>query len=122
MERRNAVKTYITGGTGFIGTHLVRRLAQTEHELVCLVRDTSDVSMLMEVGRTLVWGDVTDKVSVLEGMVADLVKKPAIMEVAIDQCRAMKEGFRGDGSRAKRELGITYTPSALLWSKRLHFM
>jgi nucleoside-diphosphate-sugar epimerase len=30
------VKTFITGATGFIGTHLVERMAQTEHEVVCL--------------------------------------------------------------------------------------
>ncbi|MGD8465780.1 MAG: SDR family oxidoreductase, partial [Anaerolineae bacterium] len=29
---------FVTGATGFIGTHLVRRMAATEHELVCLVR------------------------------------------------------------------------------------
>jgi nucleoside-diphosphate-sugar epimerase len=51
------VKTFITGGTGFIGTHVVRRLAQTGHEMVCLVRETSDVSTLEEVGATLVRGD-----------------------------------------------------------------
>jgi dihydroflavonol-4-reductase len=62
------VKTFISGGTGFIGTHLVRRMAQTEHEMVCLARGTSDVSTLKEVGATVVRGDVTDKDSVLEGM------------------------------------------------------
>ncbi|MGW8178318.1 MAG: NAD-dependent epimerase/dehydratase family protein [bacterium] len=62
------MKTFITGGTGFIGTYVVRRLAQTEHEMVCLVRDTSDVTTLKEVGATLVKGDVTDKDSLLEGM------------------------------------------------------
>ena len=62
------MKTFITGATGFIGTHLVKRLAQTEHELICLVRKTSDVQTLKELGIPVITGDVTDKDSVLEGM------------------------------------------------------
>ena len=62
------MKIFITGGTGFIGTHLVKCLAQTDHELVCLARRTSDVSTLQEVGATIVTGDVTDKGSLLAGM------------------------------------------------------
>lgn len=62
------MKTFITGATGFIGTHLVKKLAQTEHELRCLVRKTSDVHTLKELGVDLITGDVTDKDSVLEGM------------------------------------------------------
>ena len=54
------MKTFITGGTGFIGKHLVRRLAQTEHEMVCLVRETSDISTLEELGATVISGNVTD--------------------------------------------------------------
>jgi dihydroflavonol-4-reductase len=66
--RREKMKTFITGATGFIGTHLVKRLAQTKHELYCLVRKTSNVSRLKELGATLITGDVTDKDSLLEGM------------------------------------------------------
>ena len=62
------MKTFITGATGFIGTHLAKTLAQTEHELRCLVRKTSDVHTLKELGIPLIMGDVTDKDSVLEGM------------------------------------------------------
>ncbi|MFQ5906996.1 MAG: NAD-dependent epimerase/dehydratase family protein [bacterium] len=62
------MKTFITGATGFIGTHLAERLAPTEHELYCLVRKTSDVSRLRKLGVTLITGDVTDKDSLLEGM------------------------------------------------------
>ena len=62
------MKTFITGGTGFIGTEVVRRMAQTEHEMVCLARKTSDISALEEVGATIVKGDVTKKESMLEAM------------------------------------------------------
>jgi hypothetical protein len=30
--------------------------------------------------------------------------------MAIDQIRVMKEGVRADGSKAERELGMSYTP------------
>jgi dihydroflavonol-4-reductase len=66
--REEKMKTFITGATGFIGTHLVKRLAPTEHELCCLVRKTSHIRELEEMGVTLVTGDVTDKDSLLEGM------------------------------------------------------
>jgi len=62
------MKIFITGGTGFIGKHLISRLSKTKHELVCLVRETSKVDELQELGVTLVTGDVTDKDSVCDGM------------------------------------------------------
>jgi dihydroflavonol-4-reductase len=62
------MRIFITGATGFIGTHLVQRLALTEHRLVCLVRQTSDVSTLKKVGAALVTGDVTDRDSLLQAM------------------------------------------------------
>ena len=61
------MKVFITGATGFIGTHLVKRLARTEHEVCCSVRKTSNVCAL-ESRVTLVTGDVTDRSSLLEGM------------------------------------------------------
>ncbi len=62
------MKIFITGATGFIGTCLVKRLAQTKHKLCCLVRKNSQVHTIEELGVTLVTGDVTDKDSLYEGM------------------------------------------------------
>ena len=59
---------FITGATGFVGTHLARRLAETNHKMYCLVRKTSRVDELREIGATLIEGDVTDKKSLLKGM------------------------------------------------------
>jgi nucleoside-diphosphate-sugar epimerase len=44
------MKVFLAGGTGFIGRHLVRRMAQTDHQLRCLARPTSDVSLLKDLG------------------------------------------------------------------------
>ena len=62
------MKTFITGATGFIGTHLANRLAQTEHKMSCLVRATSQVDLLKELGAELIEGDVTNKTSIIKGM------------------------------------------------------
>jgi dihydroflavonol-4-reductase len=41
---------------------------------------------------------------------ADRIKKPPMWGMSRDQVSTMKEGFVFDGSKAERELGITYTP------------
>jgi oxidoreductase len=59
----------LTGATGFIGSHIARRLASEGHRLRCLVRTTSDTSMLEHLGVELVIGDLTDASSL--GAAAD---------------------------------------------------
>jgi hypothetical protein len=41
---------------------------------------------------------------------ADIIKKPPLLGMALDQIRTMKAGAEADGSKAQRELAITYTP------------
>jgi dihydroflavonol-4-reductase len=62
------MKIFITGATGFIGTHLVRRLVQTDHEPVCYVNPTSNVRELERLGVTIILGDITDRLSMMDGM------------------------------------------------------
>jgi len=68
MGEEGAMKIFITGGTGFIGGRLIKRLSLTGHELRCLVRETSRTGALEKIGVSLVRGDLTDKPSLLRGM------------------------------------------------------
>ncbi len=62
------MKIFLTGATGFIGTHLARDLASRGHGLVCLVRRPSNIRELENIGAELVLGDVQDRRSLLPGM------------------------------------------------------
>jgi dihydroflavonol-4-reductase len=62
------MKIFITGGTGFIGTHLIKRLSDTDHELVCLARKTSNTQFLNDIGAEIIIGDLTDKNSFQKGI------------------------------------------------------
>jgi dihydroflavonol-4-reductase len=42
--------------------------------------------------------------------IANLIKKPPLWDMSVDQINLMKQGFKIDGSKVERELGITYTP------------
>ena len=62
------MNVFITGGTGFIGSHLVKRLVQEYHHVTCLVQKTSDRRLLQSLGVAMVEGDVTQRESLRLGM------------------------------------------------------
>ncbi|RJP78397.1 MAG: NAD-dependent epimerase/dehydratase family protein [Candidatus Zixiibacteriota bacterium] len=62
------MRIFVTGATGFIGSHLVRRLQGSPHQLRCLVRSTSNTRPLQEAGLELFDGDIADRASLVEGM------------------------------------------------------
>ena len=61
-------KTLVTGGTGFIGSHLVQALAERGDELRLLVRRTSSLGHLAEIEFERATGDVTDRRAVRRAM------------------------------------------------------
>jgi NADH dehydrogenase len=54
----------VTGGTGFVGGHVVHALRAQEHDVRCLVRDPAKAAKLASWGVELVRGDMTDPASV----------------------------------------------------------
>ncbi|TFG31170.1 NAD-dependent epimerase/dehydratase family protein [Candidatus Thorarchaeota archaeon] len=54
------VQSLVTGGTGFVGSHLVRTLVEAGHEVTVLVRETSDPYLISGLPYTSVIGDITD--------------------------------------------------------------
>jgi dihydroflavonol-4-reductase len=62
------MKIFITGGTGYIGGALCRRLSAEKHEIHALVRPTSDRRLLEDLGIACFEGDITDRDSMRNGM------------------------------------------------------
>ena len=61
------MKYLITGATGFIGPHLVKKLTDQGHVCRCLVRENSDTAALQELGVEITIGDITQSAT-LEGV------------------------------------------------------
>jgi len=64
MKTRDAESVLVTGASGFIGQHLVRRLIERGARVSCLVRATSRIDDLRSSGARLIVGDVTDRAGV----------------------------------------------------------
>jgi nucleoside-diphosphate-sugar epimerase len=60
----NRIKIFITGTSGFIGTHLVKRAQQEGFEIYALLRKTSSTKYPENV--TIVYGDINDEHSLLK--------------------------------------------------------
>jgi dihydroflavonol-4-reductase len=93
------MRVFITGGTGYIGLALCRRLAAEGHELAVLVRPTSDTEPLEELGAELFPGDIADRYSMRAGMSgADwVVHAAAELDFAAPSARIRSANV--DGSR-----------------------
>jgi len=59
------MKVLITGGSGFIGSHLLERLLNHKYRIKCLVRENSDLRWIKNLPVEFVYGDVCDFNSLL---------------------------------------------------------
>jgi dihydroflavonol-4-reductase len=51
--------------------------------------------------------------------ISRLTRKPPPWGMSVDQIKTMKEGFKVDGSKAERELGIFYTPFRIALQEKI---
>ena len=62
------MKAFVTGGTGFIGKSLVRKLIERDYEVVALSRSERGAAMLRELGAAVTLGDIVQRESMRAGM------------------------------------------------------
>jgi nucleoside-diphosphate-sugar epimerase len=62
------MKAFVTGGTGFIGKRVVSKLVDRGYQVNSLVRSGKGAEEMESLGAHPVWGDISDKGSMREGM------------------------------------------------------
>ncbi len=62
------MRYFLTGATGFIGSHVINKLVARGDQLVCLVRNPDKAAGLAQRGVTLVKGDVSDRAVMRDAM------------------------------------------------------
>ncbi len=62
------MKAFVTGGSGFIGQQVVKKLIENGYEVFALARSGQSTAVLQALGCTIVPGDITDVASMREGM------------------------------------------------------
>lgn len=63
-----SLRVFLTGASGYIGGRLAERLHHDGHQVIALVRPTSDTRKLEKLGVATSEGDITDRFSLRPGM------------------------------------------------------
>ncbi len=99
------MKVFVTGGTGFIGGHVVRQLRERGDELVALARSPEKGRSLEELGCQVVAASLSDRQAIRAGMEGcdAVIHGAAVYEVGIPESE----------HAAMREANVTGTENVL---------
>jgi nucleoside-diphosphate-sugar epimerase len=111
MPETNPPLALVTGASGMVGSHLVRRLLDEGWRVRALVRPTSDTALLKSWGVQLAQGDLGDPPAALAdavkgaeyvfhcaAMVSDWAPLPEMMRINVAGTRALAEAALAGGS------------------------
>ena len=122
MRRR--MRVFVTGGTGFVGIHVVAALRARGHEVACLVRDAAKARVVFaDALPTIVAGDLADGAA-LAGAVADADavvhlagltaarSRAELFAVNETGTRALADAVRACGDRLRRFVHVSSLAAA----------
>ena len=105
------VNALITGGSGFLGTHLARALVAGGHQVTALVRPASDCRELTALDIALVQGDVTVPASLTPAVAgSDVVFHLAGLVKAFNQAEFLRVNEEGTRNVAEAAASRTTPP------------
>src|SRR5437867_3822980 len=117
--RQVAVKAFVTGGTGFVGAHLVRALLERGDEVRCLVRNPAKAGALgWSSAVELVRGDLDDARALREGCAGAEVVYHVAGRVSAPSPAAFMAANR-DGTARVLEAAAVERPRRLLYVSSL---
>jgi nucleoside-diphosphate-sugar epimerase len=88
------MRVFVTGGTGFVGSHVVEKLLESGHEPLCLVRETSDTTHLDTLGVDTHVGSLAD----VETMRPAIEQADALIHIAgVIKVRQFDDFYRING-------------------------
>ena len=99
------MKVFVTGGTGFIGEHVVRQLRSRGDDVVALVRAPEKAQPLSDLGAELIQGDLSDRASLAAAMTG--------CDAAIHGAAVYKVGIPKSEREPMRQANVVGTENAL---------
>lgn len=114
------MKAFVTGGTGFIGRHVVRRLIDRGYQVTALARSESGATLLRDMGATIAIGDISNRQSMGEGMRdSDVVFHIAAIYNFLPENLAQCETTNVEGTRNVLELAFELGVPRIVYTSTL---